>query len=103
MRRPKRHGLHRIERSKRRSVRKARDYSAGGEQFWIGSQECACHGAASGKASHENTVTVQLMVQQHFFDHVADRRDLSIIAADVLLDEPIEAILRIVLAFLLGK
>jgi hypothetical protein len=36
-------------------------------------------------------------------DHAPNRRDLSIIGADVFLNEPIEAILRIVAAFLLWK
>ena len=56
---------------------------------------------AGRQTRYKNASAVEVIVVEQPLDHAANRRDLSIIGADVFLNEPIEAILRIVAAFLL--
>ena len=83
--------------------RQARNHRASREDIRIGRQQGRRHGTARRQAGHEDAARIDAMHMREMRDHGGDRACFPAVARRVALGEPVETMLRIVAARLLGQ
>ena len=98
-----RHGLKGLLHVPGRTVGQARDDGPSGEHVGIGREHGRGHCPAGGQPNDEDAPAIDAMVPDHPLDHLPDRERLAVVALGIGRQKPVEAVVRIVGALLLGK